>query len=167
VTRIFAIDPGSQRSAWLMLVDGAPVRHGIEANEVLLERLRIAHGGVPYYDAGTVAIEQIEPRFGVNIGVETLETARWTGVFEEAARPTQVGRLRRSDVLRHLGVVTRGPNRTTADAGVRAALIDRYGGVGGKAAAIGLKHSPGPLYGISADVWAALAVAVSWADGAR
>jgi len=43
-------------------------------------------------------------------------------------------------------------------------LIDRYGGVGGKRAAIGLKASPGPLHGVSKDVWAALAVAVTYAD---
>ena len=37
-------------------------------------------------------------------------------------------------------------------------------GSGGKAAAIGTRANPGPLHGISKDVWAALAVAVVYAD---
>ena len=34
----------------------------------------------------------------------------------------------------------------------------------GKGTAVGLKASPGPLYGFKADLWAALAVAVTVAD---
>ena len=48
------------------------------------------------------------------------------------------------------------------DVGVRGLndLLDRFGG----SSAIGLKRSPGPLYGVSKDVWSALAVAVTYAD---
>jgi len=46
------------------------------------------------------------------------------------------------------------------DANIRQALIDRFGG----AAAIGRKAAPGPLYGISGDVWQALGLAVTWWD---
>jgi len=45
------------------------------------------------------------------------------------------------------------------DANIRQALIDRFGG----SAAIGRKTAPGPLYGISRDVWSALAIAVTFA----
>ena len=44
------------------------------------------------------------------------------------------------------------------DADIRQALIDRFGP--GKQKAIGLKGSPGPLYGVSKHCWAALALAV-------
>jgi len=44
------------------------------------------------------------------------------------------------------------------DANIRQALIDRYGG----SAAIGRKAAPGPLYGVSKDVWSALAIAVTY-----
>ena len=47
------------------------------------------------------------------------------------------------------------------DASVRQALIDRYGG---KEKAIGKKKAPGPLYGVTKDVWSALAVAIVWQD---
>ena len=50
------------------------------------------------------------------------------------------------------------------DTNIRAALIDRFGGTGGRRAAVGLKASPGPLYGIRSHEWAALAVAVTWHD---
>jgi hypothetical protein len=45
------------------------------------------------------------------------------------------------------------------DANIRQALIDIYGG---NDKAIGNKKTPGPLYGIKGDLWAALAVAVTF-----
>lgn len=169
MTRILAIDPGSERSAWLVFEDGRPVQpcFGILPNDELLDWLRDgAPTGTNLADLRTpsaVAIETIEPRYGLQMGWTTLDTARWIGRFEEAAQPLPVALLRRSEILRHLGVVTsprKGEKRVSADSGVRQALTDRFG----KAAAIGLKASPGPLYGISKDVWSALAVAVVWAD---
>ena len=50
------------------------------------------------------------------------------------------------------------------DSNIRQALIDRFGP--GKEKAIGLKKTPGPLYGVKSHVWAALAVAVTHLDGA-
>jgi hypothetical protein len=48
------------------------------------------------------------------------------------------------------------------DPNVRTALLDRFGGAGAK----GTKAAPGPLYGIAADLWSALAIAVTWTDQA-
>jgi hypothetical protein len=45
---------------------------------------------------------------------------------------------------------------------VRASLIDRFGPY--KEKAIGKKATPGPLFGIHADEWSALAIAVTWYD---
>ena len=47
------------------------------------------------------------------------------------------------------------------DSNIRQALIDRWGG---DQVAIGRKKAPGPLYGFSGDMWAALAVAVTAAE---
>jgi hypothetical protein len=172
--RVLAIDPGTEQSAWLVYHNGRPVPHrfGIWPNDDLLGHLRNG------FDMGTiegsfarpdvVVIETIEPRYGLQMGWSTLDTARWVGRFEEAgSRWAPVVLLKRSEILRRLGIVTsprKGEKRVSADSGVRQALTDRFGG---KDAAIGLKASAGPLYGISKDVWSALAIAVSYADGAR
>lgn len=165
-TRILAIDPGSSESAWLFLDDEHPGPFGIYANDELLGCLRKPADGFATFKSGLdlVVIETIEPRYGLQMGWETLDTARWIGRFQEAVSPLEVVLLKRSEILRHLGVVTsprKGEKRVSADSGIRQALTDRFGG---KAAAVGLKASPGPLYGLSADMWSALAVAVTWAD---
>lgn len=154
MTRILAIDPGSSESAWIVLEDGVPGGFATWPNDKVLDVLS------PPLQADVVVIENIEPRYGLNPGWETLDTARWVGRFQQAAGPVPVVLLRRSEILRHLGVVTRGEGKTSADAGVRAALLDRFGGPGAK----GTKAAPGPLYGISGDAWAALSVAVTHAD---
>lgn len=162
MTTILAIDPGPTTSAWLLFTDGRPTWHEIVGNEQLAAHLR----SLPLDGTAgpTVVIEAIEPRYGLHMGWETLDTARWTGVFAEAARPLQVEFLRRSEILRHLGVVTtprKGERRVSADAGAWQALLDRFGG---KDAAVGRKASPGPLHGITSHARAALAVAVTYAD---
>ena len=45
----------------------------------------------------------------------------------------------------------------------RQALLDRFGG----STAIGRKAAPGPLHGISRDVWLALAIAVTYTIQSR
>jgi hypothetical protein len=47
------------------------------------------------------------------------------------------------------------------DGNIGQALVDRFGG---KAAAIGKKAAPGPLYTVSGDPCAVLALAVTWFD---
>jgi hypothetical protein len=63
-------------------------------------------------------------------------------------------RIYRADVKLHLC-----NSHRAKDKNVRQALIDLYGPT--KEAAIGRKASPGPLYGLAGDGWAALGVAVT------
>jgi hypothetical protein len=152
---VLAIDPGTTESAYVVLWStGIPDEtfRGKVPNEELRRLLEINRNGW----VSAVVIERIEPRYGRQIGMETLVTCEWVGRFIEVARPVPVHLLRRSAILRHLGVAG-----GSADAGVRAALIDRYGG---KDAAIGRKAAPGPLYGIVADQWQALAVGVTFRE---
>ena len=87
------------------------------------------------------------------VGAEVFDTVCWAGRFAEAAHRVPVVMLPR----RAVKLALCGDSRAK-DANIRQALIDRFGG----SAAIGRKAAPGPLYGITRDVWSALAIAVTY-----
>jgi len=147
-----AIDPGPERSAWLVhdSADDGVRSFGIWSNDLVVGLLR-DHALAA--DVTSIAIEKVES-FGMAVGAEVFETVYWSGRFAEAARPLMVERVSRRAVKLHLCGSAR-----AKDPNIRAALLDRYG-----AAARGTKAHPGPLYGIANDVWSALAVAVTAAD---
>lgn len=158
MSAILAIDPGSSVSGWVAYVPEHRelTNLAIEPNEKLVDRLRTDTFAIGL----TVVIEWTAPR-GMPASAELFETMWWAGRFTEAAIGSglSVARLERSLVKRFLCGTT-----AAKDANVRQALIDRFGGVGGKEAAIGRKSAPGPLYGVSSHLWAALGVAVTYAD---
>ena len=86
-----------------------------------------------------------------------LDTVYVSGRFHEAWHPQRVERVPRRDVKLHLC----GHARAT-DSNIKQAIVDRFGPSTEKA--IGRKATPGPLYGIKQHCWAALAVALTWAD---
>ena len=147
---VLAIDPGPTTSGWV-LFDGA----------------RVVAGGADTINAGLaaylpsigspVAIEWIS-NMGMQVGASVFETCYWVGRFDAAAGGACI-RIKRIDVKKHICGQTR-----AKDANIRAALIDRFGGIEGKAKAVGTKNNPGPLYGVKTHMWAALAVACTWWD---
>lgn len=148
------IDPGNTESAFVAfdapLHGGKICSFGKQTNEWMIARLRELRA-----DSGPsdhVAIEMIAS-YGMPVGKEVFDTCVWIGRFIEAWGGPYTLVYRREVKMFLCG------NNTAKDGNIRQALIDRYGG---KVAAIGNKKSPGPLYGISADVWSALAVAVTW-----
>lgn len=144
MSTIFAIDPGTAQSGWVLLIDGQPAEFAVEPNDVVLNRLRLGTG------ADVVVIEEVRP-YGIT-GKEILRTVRWTGQFEEAAHPATVAWRDRHSVLMHICGSTR-----AKDGDVRSTLIDRWGGPGAE-------KKGGPLAGFKSHVWAALAVAVTYFD---
>lgn len=156
---ILAIDPGPTRSAYVLLDDrssGSPrvIAFGKDANEDVLARVREFRRNA--FGTNTLVIEWIT--VASVAGAEVYQTCRWIGRFEEASTANKVVLLPRMSVLLHLFGKR---NVAKADALVRRAMLDRYGGDGAK----GTKANPGPLYGFHADCWAALAVAVTYAEG--
>lgn len=150
---IFAIDPGTTRSAWIRY-DPAGRRidtFALQTNDEILPDLRDRWVAEP---GDTVLIEKIES-FGMAVGAEVFETVMWVGRFIEALHPTPVILVPR----RHVKLTLCGSAKAK-DPNIRQALLDRFGG----SAAKGTKAAPGPLYGVSADVWSALAVAVAWSE---
>lgn len=151
--RILAIDPGTERSAWLVL-DRHVRRFGIDPNDELLRRLR---SGLIRPDV--VVIEQFEG-YGMTVGREVFETIHWSGRFTEAAEhaprelpapPAVVGLTRRKVKVAICH------DTKAKDANIRAALIERFGGPDSI-------RKGGPLYGVAKDVWSALAIGVTYAD---
>lgn len=149
--KILAIDPGNEYSAWCVLEEGRPVSYAKQPNVALLQRLRNG------FECGAdlLAVEMIAS-YGMAVGREVFETCLWIGRYLEAweshGGPYQLV-YRREVKLFHCQSV-----RAT-DANIRAALLDRYGP--GKGRAVGKKSSPGPLFGVTGDVWSALAVGLT------
>ncbi len=85
-------------------------------------------------------------------GEETFETAYWIGRFMGRCGVTW-HRIKPYEWKVHVC-----GRATAGDSERRTALIRRFGG---KAAAIGRKKAPGPLYGVTGHCWSALAVAVT------
>lgn len=155
--RIVAVDPGHTRSAYVlasMSSGGVSVHErGLVPNPDLLAWLRARPS------ADVLVLEQIQG-MGMAVGAEVFETCVWTGRFIEAWRcagELPFARVPRRDVKLYLCGQAR-----AKDPNVRQALLDRFGG---KSVAVGTKKAPGPLYGIKADIWAALAVAVTYLEG--
>lgn len=154
---ILAIDPGPERSAWVHLREGGIAGFGLDANHVVR---RVCEEAQTRAVQG-VAIEMIAS-YGMAVGAEVFETCVWIGRFMESLvrcniPESQITRIPRMAIKTHLC-----HSAKATDANIRQALIDRYGP--GKEKAIGNKAKPGPLYHIKADIWAALAVAVTHWD---
>lgn len=151
---ILAIDPGPVKSAWVLFDGQEPRWFRYEANDRVKELLKF-----PDHDYRHVVIEDIRG-YGMKVGNDVFETCRWIGRFEVYAKMSDLKGPRPEVVLLPRKDITETicDNRSAGDSDVRKALIAMYGG---QEAAIGTKKKPGPLYGITGDVWAALAVAVA------
>ena len=102
------------------------------------------------------------------VGRTVFETCLWVGrfaqVIEDKGRPWfRVYRKADNKEDGILGVCSYiCKNSRAKDTNIRQAIIDLYPATGGGAIPqIGTKKHPGPLYGISKDVWSALAVALT------
>lgn len=157
--KVLAIDPGNEESAYVLSIDGIRFEFGKILNAEMLTLMRV---GFNLGAAHHLAIEMIAS-YGMPVGREVFETCVWIGRYIEAfdsprpfnPHPTFTFVYRR-DVKLHLCGQPR-----AKDGNIRAALIDKFGG---KEKAIGNKKAPGPLYGMSADVWAALGVYITYTE---
>lgn len=158
MTRLLAIDPGPYHSAWLLYDTDTQtiVKWAKQPNSHVRSVVWRYEGHRP----GLLAIEQVKS-YGMPVGDEVFETCVWTGRFLEMwdwnlSQEAEPFLLTRKEIVSYICGTGK-----AKDGNVRQALIDRWGG---KDKAIGLKASPGPLYGLKADGWSALAVAVTCAE---
>ena len=154
---ILAIDPGPTNSAWVLWDGTTIVERGLSPNA---EVLHAVGGFAESRHVDQLAIEMIAS-YGMTVGKEVFETCVWIGRFMQAWKSSparadaDVKRVPRLQIKVH-----HCHNSRANDSNIRQALIDRLG-------APGTKKNPGPTYGISKDLWAALAVALYVEDRSR
>ena len=146
---ILSIDPGPRDSAY--------VKWNTDSCTI------IAKGKIPNSEMKNIVIEGdydemiVEKMqcLGMAVGETVFETAYYIGAIVERANPKSIGFVRtvqRGKIkMHHCG------SMRAKDANIRQAVIDRLGEPG-------TKKSPGLTYGVSADIWSALAIALYHAD---
>lgn len=135
---------------------------GILANEAMLWAIDSAGSCYPdrAWSASEMAVEMVAS-YGMAVGREVFETCVWIGRFVERWRIHHGGLphalVYRREVKAHLCHDSR-----AKDANIRQAILDLYPRTGGgKIPQIGTKGQPGPLYGVSKDIWAAVGVGLT------
>ena len=151
---VLAIDPGAEQSGFVLYdIEHEPRVQftGVLGNDDILREVITTHDAI-------VVIEGMSG-YGATLGQSTIDTLVWAGRFWQQAvcSGLPVARISRRDVKLHLCDSAR-----ARDADMRDALITRFGP--GKEKAIGTKANRGPLYGVKSHCWAALALAVTYAD---
>lgn len=125
---------------------------GLWPNDQVLSviKTRAVYGGSP------LAIEMVAS-YGMAVGAEIFETCVWIGRFAQAASGEWT-RVYRRDVKSVLC-----GTQQAKDPNIRRAILDLYPSEGGGATPqIGTKADPGPLYGVKADTWSAIAVGITY-----
>lgn len=148
---ILAIDPGNVQSALVWWREGKVMRAEILPNAEALKEVNSYGTTRPYSTDNRVVCEMIAS-YGMAVGETVFETCVWIGRFWSAADSycPLFKRIFRKDIKLHLC-----GSMKAKDGNIRQALIDKLG-------APGTKKNPGPTYGMKADLWAALAVAVTY-----
>lgn len=143
--RILGIDPGTKESAFL-LFDSEVAKFEVFGKVPNEDLLKIVQCGFSVCDM--VAVEHIQS-FGMAVGKTVFETAYMIGRIQQACfeRGIPFRRVYRKEVCVH-----HCHSAKAKDANIRAAMIDNFGEPG-------TKKNPGGTYGISKDVWSALAIA--------
>ena len=135
---ILGIDPGTTHSAYVVFLDGKILDKGILTNPALVRYLTECQ------PVKLVALEFVQC-YGMAVGREVFETVFWSGIFAQVAgsRGLKVQRFGRPTIKSFVTGMGR-----AKDPHVRQAMMMRYGGT----------KKGEPLYGVTKDIWSALAV---------
>lgn len=146
--KTLSIDPGNEKTAYSLLDEEYKLLDfGIKPNNEMLSIIK------NYANSHTDFVIEMVASYGMAVGKEVFETVFWIGrMFQYAEGYNSVNRIYRKDVKMNLCHTMK-----AKDGNVRQALIDRFGEVG-------TKKNQGHFYGVSKDVWAAIAVGVTFID---
>lgn len=155
---IFAIDPGDVESGFAIIEmpDFKLHDRGKVKNEELLEMLEKYKWVMP----DIFAIEMIDS-YGMPVGKTVFETCVWIGRFIQAVKHKKHTFIyRKEEKLCLCGSLK------AKDSNIRQALIDRYAKHDFKSGK-GVKKNPDTFYGVSKDVWQAIAVGVTCYENSK
>ena len=150
-----AIDPGTTQSAWVTIDENFELLDfGKEENDSVLQVVRrLPECG----EDNQIACEMVAS-YGMPVGKEVFETCVWIGRYRQAAHDLAIPWsyiYRQEEKLELCG------SSRAKDANIRHSLIERfarYDYQNGR----GTKAKPDYFFGFRADMWAAMAVAVTW-----
>jgi hypothetical protein len=150
---ILAIDPGNIESAYAVLDEQLkPIEFGKVENYRMLDVIDKWGETINHFAIECVA------SYGMAVGQEIFETCIWIGRFIERAECKldyeyqYIQKIYRKDVKINLC-----GSMKAKDANIRQSLIDRFG-------IVGTKKEKGWFYGVSKDVWSAVAVGITYYD---
>lgn len=154
---IMAIDPGTFNSAIVTWDGRRPLAAKKWANGKVRSVLRQAQADER---CGCALIIEKIVSYGNCMGQTTIDTAVWSGVFQEAwERGGGVCfYVPRRTVRKHIC-----NNGNAKDPNIIQALADRFA-YGEKNKGKGTKAKPGFFFGFKEDIWQAFALAVTWWD---
>jgi hypothetical protein len=148
---ILAIDPGCTESAYAILDEQLkPIEFGKVENKELLGKIE----SILFLDKAKYFAIEMVASYGMAVGVEVFETCFWIGRFWQMA---YTDGEKRKKIYRKDEKINLCHSMKAKDSNIRQALIDRFG-------VVGTKKAPGWFYGVSKDVWAAIAVGVTYHD---
>lgn len=161
---ILAIDPGNIESAYVLTKDNLEViEKGKVENISLLKDVRLMIELIPPTlqddEKFNVAIEMVAC-YGMAVGKEVFETCVMIGQLKEICR--QDG-IEPTYIYRKDEKITICNSMKAKDSNIRQALIDRFA-VHDFKNGKGTKSNPDTFYGFKADIWASMAVAVTYHD---
>lgn len=147
---IFAIDPGNKESGYALLKmpQFRLMDFGKVGNDELLRIIPFIAG-----QADIFAIEMVAS-YGMPVGKDVFETCVWIGRFIQAAKKQHHFVYRKDEKMCLCG------SMKAKDSNIRQALIDRFATFDFKSGK-GTKANPDTFYGVSKDVWQAIAVGVT------
>lgn len=147
MNRVFAIDPGTEQSAFVLMDrDYKPLSFAKIQNGELLQM-------VAELPADTDVVIEMISSYGMPVGAEVFATVFWSGRFHQLAEHCSRNEL----VLRRDVKLNLCNSARARDSNIIAALKDRFGSKGTKAA-------PGWFYGMKADCWQAYALGATFID---
>lgn len=149
---IIAIDPAPVKSGFVLADKLKIINIGIHENEKIRFMLKVKQ-----HNLSAFAIELVKS-YGMSVGQSIFDTCIETGRFIESYNcDNSVFKYSRKEIVTYICGSSK-----AKDGNVRQSLIDLYAehyGLTDKTV-IGTKKDPGPLYGVSNDMWSALAVSV-------